>query len=467
MARTKKGSKPQKNARRGRQSKFEDDQRDFLEGFVPAYVAVGHGRPKGDELWNQIFPGFFTRWPIDTSGIDLSGCKTDAEREKVIAAYVAQMKNTIIARIKGWFTRHTAVKQSRRSVWQQIVARAIQPKKGIPRRWTEKTIYKFYMAMDEHKEKVSTRACEEAGDRDLGRDEVLTHWLKVAKELWATEPESVREDVRRAAAESYEQRLAAYKTTSLEGELTVEQRNELRTHMVSAMQPWMEEVIRVTKGTTALLIIGIPPSEDSPKVKTMSVEVGHTTARLGLKTYKQRDPARRQAFVRSFADFTVDTVDLSPQGASEGEGQQARLEGGDPLRGMLTFDGDTYEFDVPTAGGVEKGDETVGAASTRAPLSVTAEAAPGSESAEASGSHADPSTAEAPSARSTHTTPAAAAATQAEPRSSSPLASPSTAPSPVVPSTSAAPRLRPKPVRYDVPETFSGYVAKDVALNNS
>ena len=85
-------------------------------------------------------------------------------------------------------------------------------------------MYKFYMTMDEYKDKVDELAQQQLGDRKITREEVLPHWCGAAKELWDEEEEEVREEVRRAAAVSYAERKAAYDNQGITEDMTVEER---------------------------------------------------------------------------------------------------------------------------------------------------------------------------------------------------------------------------------------------------
>ncbi|KAL1739183.1 hypothetical protein HDZ31DRAFT_69203, partial [Schizophyllum fasciatum] len=207
-------------------------------------------------------------------------------------------------------------------------------------------MHKFYMAMDGIREKVEARAHEELHGRQLTRTEIIPHWLKVAKAMWAEEPEAVREEVKAAAAKSYELRLEAYKAASVGDDMSAEQCEELRANIVSAMQPWIEEVLRVTKCPTAMFVVGVPPTEGRPKVRTIAVEVGSTSLANGSKTYKQLDPEGRRAFLFSFAGFTSKTAEALAQGHIDVEPPSAAGDNDDPLNGMFTLESDIHEFDV-------------------------------------------------------------------------------------------------------------------------
>ena len=83
----------------GRPSIFNDGQLAYLKPFVPAYKnASGPRRAKPSELWQEIFGGFFERWPIEEpTDVDYEGCTTEEQRAKRREDVIEGIKKVIIS----------------------------------------------------------------------------------------------------------------------------------------------------------------------------------------------------------------------------------------------------------------------------------------------------------------------------------------------------------------------------------
>ncbi|KAL1725058.1 hypothetical protein EV714DRAFT_240257 [Schizophyllum commune] len=329
----------------GRPSIFTEAQLEFLRKFLEAYQALG--RKKGEAFWNAIFPKFFELWPLPELTVDYSDCATEEEREEKLRKAKEKQLQQARDRIKSWFARQTQL-QNKATVWKQRVAQMFKPKKGRPRPFTMKNMHKFYMTMDEFKEKVDEAAHDELGDRTLRANENMAHWVKVAQQLWKDEPDDVKTRVAQEAAEYDRERIAEYDLSiSIEG-LDEKEQAEAREHLVGAMKPFILQILRITGCVTASFIVGLPANKDRPKVRCLTVHIGTTTAANGLKDVRTLDTELYDKFMRHFAKLTNLSVDKPAQpAASTSAGTLDNAEKGplndaekDPLDGMFSFDYD-------------------------------------------------------------------------------------------------------------------------------
>ncbi|KAL1698449.1 hypothetical protein EV121DRAFT_297180 [Schizophyllum commune] len=439
-------------AGRGRKSIFSEDQRGYLNPFVEGYKKPGKGpgRGKGEDFWNELFPGFFERWP-----------PSDEEA-----------RENIRAQIKSYLARQATL-VNKKTIWQKHARRILASKKSSPKRWTNNTLYKFYLSMDAHKPKIDERALELHGDDPPSQ--ILATKLRVAKEFWKDEPEEVREEVRAAANAAYEARLARHQVRDID-ETDEGTREEARANMVSALKPWIQEVLKITGCTAGTFICGLPPAEGRPKVRCIMVNVGTTTARRGKSSFDEYDVDAYQDFVEAFAAFVGDTTDLfHDDDDSSRETQQVLASHGevDPFAGCVPFESEQYVFRSRDDGDIQQQGPSEGGADgeTAEEDRREHEDRPRGEGAEEDRrEREDHSRDEAREREDLLRDEAREAQTRAEqlgdntnPAGETPNDDPrhdDTHPPMPTPTT----RRRPRPRVITVPSSFSGHVVKDIAL---
>ncbi|KAK7016262.1 hypothetical protein R3P38DRAFT_3203083 [Favolaschia claudopus] len=245
--------------KRGNQGDFHGQRKEYLLAMLPGYIeASDNGTTR--KYWKEtFFPGYWAKFPWELRRDeeppeDLTGYgKSDEEcTEEEFTTKHDTMKKTD-EKIKRWmnYRRRADGGGSPFTKWLSQLRRVEEraPKRLAP--------YQVYMQDEDNNSRINELFKERYPD-EVGKPNTIKYRGKIARELFAEEPEEIQEEYREKGEEDYQEAMDEFKEGgdgNVETERDAGIQREARERLAVTVQPLLD-AIRAITGSQVLFITG-------------------------------------------------------------------------------------------------------------------------------------------------------------------------------------------------------------------